>query len=311
MELSDLRIFKAVVTAGGINGAARLLHRVPSNITTRIRQLEADIGAALFLRQGQRLVLSSRGKALLGYTDRLLNLADEAGQAVRDQTPRGELRLGALESTTASRLPALLASFHRHHRDIAVTLRTGTNDAMTRAVIEAELDLAFVVEKPVDPRLASAAAFAERLVLIGPKDLPPLRSAQDVRGLSVLAFPSGCAYRRRLERWLGQRRAPALRVLELASYHAMVACAAAGAGIALLPESVLAVVGETQLSRHPVPASIGQVRTHLVWRRDDLPAPALALREWASQQIGSAPARARGRSPARSDRARSASASTR
>ncbi len=311
MELSDLRIFKAVVSAGGINGAARLLHRVPSNVTTRIRQLEADMGTALFLRQGQRLVLSTRGKALLGYADRLLSLADEAGQAVRDQAPRGELRLGALESTTASRLPALLASFHRHHPDIAVALRTGTNDAMTRAVLEREVDLAFVVDKPLDAPLTSAAAFAERLVLIGPLDLPPLRSPHDARGLSLLAFPSGCAYRRRLERWLGERRAPTLRVLELASYHAMVSCAAAGTGIALLPESVLAVVSEAQVSRHPVPASIGQVRTHLVWRRDDLSAPALALREWAGKLSTTRAAAASGRSRARSARAPSASGSTR
>lgn len=283
MELSDLRIFKAVVEAGGINGAARRLHRVPSNVTTRIRQLEARIGNELFLRQGRRLILSSRGKALLAYAERLLNLADEAADAVRGDAPSGELRLGALESTTASRLPRLLAGFHRHHPDVAVELRTGTNDAMTRAVLAREVDLAFVVERPVDERLDSAPAFREQLVLIGPCDCPPLRSPRDAQGLSVLAFPSGCAYRRRLERWLGQRRAPTLRVLELGSYHAIAACVAAGAGIALLPESVLTVVDDARLSRHPLPASIARIQTHLVWRRGDLSTAAVALREWAGR----------------------------
>lgn len=47
MELSDLRIFKAVVEEGGILRAARKLHRVQSNITTRIKQLEASLGAQL------------------------------------------------------------------------------------------------------------------------------------------------------------------------------------------------------------------------------------------------------------------------
>ena len=283
MELSDLRIFKAVVDAGGINGAARLLHRVPSNVTTRIRQLETDIGHDLFLRQGRRLVLSSRGRALLPYAERLLELADEATHAVRDDRPGGELRLGALESTTASRLPELLAGFHRQHPEVAVELRTGTNDAMTRAVLAHEIDLAFVVDRPLNDRLDSAPAFREQLVLIGPRDCPPLRSPRDAQGLSVLAFPPGCAYRRRLERWLGQRRAPGLRMLELASYHAMVTCVAAGAGIAVLPESVLAVVGGAQVSRHPLPASVAQVHGRLIWRRDDLSPAALALREWTAR----------------------------
>lgn len=280
MELSDLRIFKAVVEAGGINGAARLLHRVPSNVTTRIRQLEAGIGAELFLRQGQRLVLSTRGKALLGYVDRLLSLADEATHVVRSEAPRGVLRLGSLESTAASRLPALLAGFHRAHPDVTLELITGPNDAMTRAVITAEVDLAFVVERPVDPRCDSAPAFAETLVLIGPRDCRPLTSPRDVGDLAVLTFPVGCAYRRRLERWLGQRRVPALRLMELASYHAMVACVAAGTGVALVPESVLAVVNDTEISRHRLPRALAEVQTHLCWRRGDLSALALALRTW-------------------------------
>lgn len=285
MELSDLRIFKAVIDAGGITGAARILHRVPSNVTTRIRQLEAGIGADLFLREGGRLALSARGKTLSGYADRLLQLAEEAASAVRDDLPRGPLRLGALESTTASRLPALLAGFHRACPEVAIELVTGTNDAMTLAVVNQQVDLAFVVERPVDDRLDSSPAFRERLVLIAPHDSPPLRTARDVSGRAVLAFPTGCAYRRRLERWLGQRRAPSVRTLELGSYHAIVTCVAAGVGIAVVPESVLAVVSDAQVSRHPLPQAIADVRTCVVWRRNDVPAPALALRQWVGRSL--------------------------
>ena len=287
MELSDLRIFKAVVAAGGINGAARLLHRVPSNVTTRIRQLETDIGVDLFLREGRRLTLSARGEALVRYAERLLSLADEAANAVRDDVPRGRLRLGALESTTASRLAPLLATFHRAHPEVAIELITGTNDAMTRAVAERRVDAAFVVERPLDRRLDSVPAFRERLLLIAPRGTPPLRSARDASGLAVLAFPTGCAYRRRLERWLGQRRTPSMPILELASYHAIVACVAAGAGIALIPQSVLDVVDHTQVSRHPLPRSVADVRTCLVWRHEDLPTPLLALRQWLGRSLTS------------------------
>ena len=75
MELSDLRIFTAVVREGGVTRAAKRLHRVQSNVTTRVRQLEEDVGVALFTREGKRLVLTPAGHVLLDYADRLLALA--------------------------------------------------------------------------------------------------------------------------------------------------------------------------------------------------------------------------------------------
>ena len=66
MELSDLRILRAVVSEGGITRAAEKLHRVQSNVTTRVRQLEEDLGVALFIREGKKLHLSPAGQTLLG-----------------------------------------------------------------------------------------------------------------------------------------------------------------------------------------------------------------------------------------------------
>ena len=65
MDLSDLRIFVTVVEQGGVTRAAERLHRVQSNITTRIRQLEHDLGVTLFVREGRRMVLTPTGRILL------------------------------------------------------------------------------------------------------------------------------------------------------------------------------------------------------------------------------------------------------
>ncbi|MGH8133539.1 MAG: LysR family transcriptional regulator, partial [Steroidobacteraceae bacterium] len=127
MELSDLEIFRAVANEGGIVKAARKLHRVPSNVTKRVQQLEGCLGAQLFFRDRQRLYLSPSGELLLAYAERLLQLADEARTVVSGAPPRGVLRLGSLESTAASRLPDVLADFHRVCREVSVELTTGTN----------------------------------------------------------------------------------------------------------------------------------------------------------------------------------------
>jgi DNA-binding transcriptional LysR family regulator len=279
MDLSDLRIFKAVVDEGGILRAARRLHRVQSSVTTRIKQLEASIGAQLFFRDRQRLVLSPSGESLLIYADKLLRLAEEARIAVSGQPPSGVFRLGALESTSASRLPAVLARLHEAFPNVQVELQTGTNDALTVAVKDRRLDAAFVAETPGDKTLASLPLFREKLVLISSPDHCRVTSPRDVRGDSIIAFPNGCAYRRVLERWLGVRGLATVRVLELSSHHAIVACVASGTGIAMLPESVLNAVNTDEVARHPLPRVIAEIVTPLIWRAAEPSPSVIALRE--------------------------------
>src|SRR3954453_20381857 len=80
MDLDDLHIFRSVVREGGVTRAASLLHRVPSNVTTRIKQFEERLGVALFRRQGRGLALTDAGRTLLGHAERLLQMADLAEQ---------------------------------------------------------------------------------------------------------------------------------------------------------------------------------------------------------------------------------------
>ena len=90
MDLAELRIFKAVAEHGGVNKAAARLNRVPSNVTTRVKQLEESLGTKLFVRQNRRLALSEEGRLLLTYADRLLRLSSEAETALRNGKPRGQ-----------------------------------------------------------------------------------------------------------------------------------------------------------------------------------------------------------------------------
>src|SRR5262249_10450689 len=140
IDLAALEIFKAVAEQGGITKAAVRLHRVQSNVTTRVKQLEERLGATLFLRHRRRLVLSPEGKVLLEYADRLLQLSAEAEAALRDDTPRGVLRMGALESVAATRLPPILSRYHRAYPDVRLELVTGTTGALVAKVLAADVE---------------------------------------------------------------------------------------------------------------------------------------------------------------------------
>jgi DNA-binding transcriptional LysR family regulator len=277
INFTDLQVFRAVVEEGGIVKAARKLHRVPSNVSKRIKQLESSMGVTLFHRDRQRLHLSPTGELLRGYADRLVQLSEEARAAVSGANPRGLLKLGALESTAASRLPGLLAAFHRQYPDVRLELTMGTNDFLVQAVVDRRLDAAFIAEPPARI-LAHMPVFRERLALISSPDHPPIKRPQDIKSASLIAFPDGCAYRRVLQRWLGHDVFSTKRMLELGSYHAIIACVASGTGVALVPESVLDTMAQTSVRRHPLPKTLADMSTPLVWRDGEISPPVLALR---------------------------------
>jgi DNA-binding transcriptional LysR family regulator len=275
MDFTSLEIFKTVVDAGGIIAAARQLHRVPSGVTTRIKQLEATLGVELFLREQRRLTLSPAGELFLGYVEQLLRLAEQARQAVHGDVPRGVLRIGTLESTAASRLPLLLAPYHEKYPAVRVELVTHTTDALVEGVFRRQFDAAFVAGRAEASGLETLAAFDEELVIVAPRTHPAIGCAQDVCTDTIISFPTGCAYRRLLQAWLAAGAVVPERILELGSYHAIIACVASGTGIALVPLSVLETMhASDHIAVYPLAEEPVRVQTYLVWRHGET-SPAL------------------------------------
>ncbi|MEN5165932.1 LysR family transcriptional regulator [Achromobacter kerstersii] len=280
LDLDALQIFKAVADQGGVARAAQHLNRVQSNVSTRLKQLEASLNAPLFRRQNRRLVLSDQGRVLLSYADRLLRLSDEAQAAVRDGAPQGVLRIGTMESTAAARLPPILAAYHAAWPQVGIELVTGTSGALAAKVRNFEIEAAFVAQPFPAEGLATLDAFQEDLTLISPLAWGAIASPRDLGDRSVIAFAAGCSYRRILESWLNHEGVAAGRVMEFASYHAIVACVAAGSGVAIVPRSVLAVLGaEHSVCVSALTGPYATALTQLAWRADD-DSPALqALRQ--------------------------------
>lgn len=268
MDLSDLHIFRTVVSAGGVTRAAEKLYRVQSNVTTRVRQLEDDLGVELFIREGKRMHISPAGQILLGYANRLLDLAAEARDAVQDATPRGLLRLGAMESTAAVRLPASLNLYHERYPEVTIELKTGNPQSLASAILDDEIDAAIAAEPVADAPFEKIPVYEEELVLIARADQPPIRSPRDAPGGSILAFEHGCPWRKRLEDWFAHEGEMPERIIELGSYHAMLGCAVAGMGLALMPERVLdGFPSCDQLSVHKLPPEQDRAQVSLFWRK--------------------------------------------
>lgn len=251
MDLASLEIFQVVVAEMSITKAAARLGRVQSNVSTRIQQLEESLDAALFVREGKRLALTEQGRVLMEYSSRLLALADEARQAMHPTQPNGTLRIGAMESTAAVRLPAVVGAFHRQWPGVELKVNTGHSQGLLRALDDGLIDCAYIALPPHEhdsaqallaaQNLSGRAVFDEQLMLLtsashrfslAPGDAP----------LRLAAFKAGCSYRALGQRWIADRwpdSAQRLHIEEVASYDEMIARVAAGQCASFVPQSVL------------------------------------------------------------------------
>ncbi|MEY8880322.1 LysR substrate-binding domain-containing protein [Donghicola sp. XS_ASV15] len=145
---------------------------------------------------------------------------------------------------------------------------------------QSEIEAAFVSE-PFGPyELETLPVFTEQLALIAPQSLPAIQGPGALRGRTMIAFETGCSYRRIFESWFSTASVVPERVMELASYHAIFAYVVAGSGIGIMPRAVLtALRAEGQVQIWNLPTVTGIVRTHLVWRKAQASRPLDALRQ--------------------------------
>ncbi len=288
-SLSALEMFRSVAKEGSILAAAARLNRVQSNVSTRIRQLEEQLGTTLFRRGARGLTLTDEGRLLLRYADRLIALSDEAQEALRSAAPNGEFRVGTMESTAASRLPKILSAYHARFPDVGIHLETDTAGGLTRRLNGGEIDAAFIAEPVTLEGVITEPVFEERLVLIAPTSLPSPRRREQLNGATIVAFEEGCAYRRYLQEWLAEEGIRPGQVLSVGSYLAILACVSAGTGYAVVPQSVLdTVASEGEFRRHALPRRYSRIKTLLVWRDDYRSAKLDALRALLPDGVKSA-----------------------
>jgi DNA-binding transcriptional LysR family regulator len=236
----------------------------------KIKQLESDLQTTLFYRHNRGSALTDKGSMLLTYTEKIFDLIEETKNMMNDdQTPRGPLIIGSMETTAAVRLPGLFSKYHKDFPEVDLTLRTGSTEQNIQAVLQNELDGAFVAGPINHPDLIQKEVFEEELMLITDTVHPPISSIKDIQTRTLLVFHTGCAYRGKLEQWLQQEKMLPNKIMEFGTIDGIIGCVSAGLGISMLPQSVIAKhVQDGILRQHSIPNQYGKVKTVFIYRKD-------------------------------------------
>jgi DNA-binding transcriptional LysR family regulator len=270
MQLHQLRAFCVVAQTGSVTSAARILGRVPSGITTRIQQLEEDLGCELFLRDRSGMTLSPSGRLLLDHAQRLLDLSDSTRALMREEETGGHLVIGALDVVLVDFMPALIGTFRQRHRNVSLDIRHQASEDLVQHVADGSLEVALTDGPVRSNTLECRLAFTDDMLLITERDHPEVQVPSDLTCQEIYGFRHDCSFRFRMDRWLEQRRSSPLPIIEIESYHTMLACVSAGMGAAWILRSVLATLpGHQQVRTHSLGAT-GHTEIHYVWRSGHL-----------------------------------------
>lgn len=270
MDLQALNFFQAVAKSGSISKAAKELNYAQSNLTARIQQLESDLQTKLFYRHNRGTTLTDKGKILLSYTEEIFQLFDEVKNVMNDdQTPKGPLVIGSMETTAAVRLPVFLSNFHRQYPAVDLTLKTGPTEQNIAGVLQYELDGAFIAGPIEHPDLTHKMIVEEELVLITDASHQTLSSINKIENRTILVFRNGCSYRARFEAWLHHEGVIPEKIMEFGTLDGIIGCVSAGLGISLLPRSVVDKhINEEPIIQHAIPNRYGKVKTFFIYRND-------------------------------------------
>ncbi len=238
MDLNALEDFQLVAAHGGFGRASRASGRSKATLSRRVADLEEALGIRLLERGSRSLELTEAGQLLLARTEGPMREVDEAVAAARDglATPRGRLRIAAPLLFSQVALGRLAAAFQAIHPEVRI--EAVAEDRLANLVDE-HFDVAIRINPHKDSVLVGRCFARDRLVLAAAPSvqMPKGRRDQPFR-VPAVVMPT---YRDG-EIWSvrdGQLAIEPQPVLRLSSLLTVRDAAAAGAGAAMLPQSLI------------------------------------------------------------------------
>src|SRR5438552_18734755 len=165
MDISQLEVFLAVARERGFSRAADKLFRTQSAVSQSVRKLELEIGEPLFDRSSRDGLLTDAGRVLQEYAERLLNLRENAREALGElrELQKGKLVVAANEFT-ALYLLRVLAEFQRLHPMIRISVQRSLGSHIPDDVLRYSTEFGILSYQPLESGLHSVVVYLDELV---------------------------------------------------------------------------------------------------------------------------------------------------
>ena len=250
-DLADLSLFRHVVEAGSITHGAERAHLALAAASTRIRNMEQALGAALLVRSRQGVTPTQAGRTLLGHARAILRQAERLREDLGAYGGglAGQIRLLSNTNALTEFLPEALSSFLAAHPNVSVDLEERLSDEIVGLIAEGVGDLGIVAGTVDASALATYPFRRDRFVLVVARDHPLARRAK-ISFAQVLDYDFvGLDRASALQRFLADKAARIGRPLrlrvQLRSFDAVCRLVECNVGIGIVPETTARRVART------------------------------------------------------------------
>jgi DNA-binding transcriptional LysR family regulator len=276
MEMRHLKYFIAVAEELHFGRAAQRLNMCQPPLSQQIKNLEMELGAALFIRKNKRTSLTEAGLAFLEDAREILRKTDLAADRVRriERGIIGRVSLGFVLPAMSGFLPDAVREFRSQNPEVEVQLSESSTSAQLASLKAGSLDAGVVRLFQQDTsglRVAKIAAEPYVLAVPGGHRLAALGKVPlaALDGETLIMFPraSQPALHDTILACLGAAQCRPRITQEATAKVTMVALAAAGIGVALVPESAKKAP-RTGVVYRDIIGDLPMVEFSLVWRDD-------------------------------------------
>lgn len=250
MELRHLRYFVAVAESGSLKLAAeQKLHTTQPSLSRQIRDLEHEVGAALFIRNSRGVELTSAGRVFLDHARVMLSQAEAAVQSVRQTVSptKPSFALGFMIGHDLTWIPQALHLLRDELPNIHVVISTQNSPQLATALSDGRIDLAFMRKEDGSPALNFTLLVEETIEAYLPKDHPLAAQTSigvqqivgetflSISGLALSVSGKQPALRRTIDRYIKQSGVDLKPSHEVDNLGAIMSLIPSTGGIALLP----------------------------------------------------------------------------
>jgi DNA-binding transcriptional LysR family regulator len=237
MDLRQLKTLLAVAERGSFGKAAEAVHLTPSAVSQQMNALETELGVLLFDRSSRRPVLNAHGLQMLEAAQRLVQIADEAVDAISGRRAMGTLNVGCVRTSAFSLLPRAIVAMKARHPHLRIKLRVGSTEPFLADVVARRLDAAIVAEHVAMPRdLRWSPFIREPLLVIAPPGTAWRPGEDLLRDLPFIRFRSAVPLANLIDTELARHGVPLTEIAEIDSIAAIVTCVKFGLGTSVVPD---------------------------------------------------------------------------
>lgn len=240
MELKNLETFISAAEMESFSKAAKQLGYVQSTVTMQIKQLEDELGVALFNRNGKRVTLSSSGRQLLPYARALLKMEKEIQyQMKEEEKPHGELRVGIMESICNTLFQPIWVAYLQKYTEVNVVIHIATPLELGDMLDKGEIDIMMILDEPfLNERWELAAQKEEEVSFFAACNHPLANEKLQLEQIlqqPILLSEKGRNYNKALDNAANNMRLPYVVKMNVGSTDLLIHCVKNNVGISLLP----------------------------------------------------------------------------